>query len=192
VWKNSSCVLSGPVAALELQRGRVLDRVDHLVHEFLGRHEEDPGRRTHRAHVVADRVHEVGLSEPHAAVYEERVVALAGALGHRLADGVRELVAAPDDERVEGVVLAEIALVANGKRGARSKFTRGLGGLGAHVERDSDRPLGHRGDRVLDQRAVVLVQPINVELVWDLEHKGGAVELERSEIPEPGLVGLAR
>ena len=143
--------------------------------------------------MVSDRVHQVGLPEADAAVDEERVVAFAGTLRHRLADGVRELIAAPDDEGIERVVRAKIALVASGERGARAKFPRRRGGLlGSHVERDADRALGDRPDRALDQVAVVLVEPINVELVRNLEHERRAVELQRTEILEPCLVGLAR
>jgi hypothetical protein len=67
----------GAVAALELQRGRVLDGVDHLVHELLGGDEHDPRARALRPHRVADRVHEVGLAEADAAG-GRAVVALAG------------------------------------------------------------------------------------------------------------------
>ena len=53
--------------------------------------------------VVADRVHQVRLAEPHAAVDEERVVRARRRFGDGAARGVRELVRRADDEGVEGV-----------------------------------------------------------------------------------------
>mgnify|MGYP003694473345 CR=1 FL=1 len=58
----------------------------------------------------------MGLPSPDAAVDEERVIPLAGALRHGLTDRVRELIPAPDDEGVERVVRREIALVPSRKR----------------------------------------------------------------------------
>ena len=56
---------------------------------------------------MADGVQQVGLAEPDAAVEEERVVAVRGALGDGPRGGVRELVGAADDEGVEGVLRVE-------------------------------------------------------------------------------------
>jgi hypothetical protein len=171
--------VGGAVAALELERGGVLDRVDHLVHELLGGHEEDPGPAPLLADVVPDRVHQVGLPESHTSVNEERVVPLARALGHRLANRVGELIAAPHDEGLERVVLAEIALIPGRNRPTRAILLHHRP-AGTHVEGDPHRALRRCRDRRLDQRAVVLIEPVDVELAGSLQHQRRPVELERA------------
>src|SRR6202021_1028478 len=52
-------------------------------------------------HIVADGVHEMGLSHTDTAVEEQRVVGLRRALRDSLRCGHGELVAASDDERIE-------------------------------------------------------------------------------------------
>ncbi len=79
----------------------VADGVDHLVGELLAGDVADGGVRLAALHVVADGVHQVGLAHADAAVEEERVVGLGGALGDGLRGGHGELVAAADDEGVE-------------------------------------------------------------------------------------------
>jgi hypothetical protein len=81
-------------------------------------------------YVVADGVHQVGFAHTDAAVEEERVVGLGGALGDSLGGGHGELVAAADDEGVElifGVELGGGAPVEAGLLGG----TGGAGGCGA-------------------------------------------------------------
>ena len=91
------------VAELVAEAGHlvVADRVDHLVGELLTADVADGGMGLATLHVVADGVHEMGLAHPDAAVEEERVVGLGGALGDGLRGGHGELVAAADDEGVE-------------------------------------------------------------------------------------------
>ena len=82
------------------------DRVDELVRELLARRVRDALLRVPRDHRMPDRVHEVGLPEPRAAVDEERVVAVAWALGHGERGRVRQTVVRAHDEgreRVTGV-----------------------------------------------------------------------------------------
>ena len=57
---------------------------------------------------VADGLHEVSLAHADAAVEEERVVSLRRTLGDGLAGGVGKLVAAADDEGVEGVARIQL------------------------------------------------------------------------------------
>jgi hypothetical protein len=52
---------------------------------------------------MADRLEQVGLAQADAAVDEQRVVGFGRGLGHRERGGMRETVAAPDDERVKRV-----------------------------------------------------------------------------------------
>ena len=63
----------------------------------------DGGLRQAALDLVSDGLHEVSLPHADAAVEEQRVVCLGGTLGDGLAGGVGELVAAADDEGVEGV-----------------------------------------------------------------------------------------
>ncbi len=58
--------------------------------------------------LVADGLHEMGLAHTDAAVEEERVVGLRGTLRDRLAGGVGKLIAAADDEGVEGVAWVQL------------------------------------------------------------------------------------
>ena len=107
VWKNSVCVPSLParnwmsstsststraIALAEIDHAVVADRVDHLVHEPLGRDVGQLQVAIVLQHVVPDRVHQVRLAETHAAVDEQRVVRARRRLGDRAARGVRELI----------------------------------------------------------------------------------------------------
>ena len=123
MWKNSSWVRSLPgeeldvvdeqhvdVAELVAEAGHlvVAQRVDHVVRELLAGDVADGGLRRAALDLVADRLHQVSLAHADAAVEEERVVGLGRALGHGLAGGVGKLVAAADDERVEGVARIQL------------------------------------------------------------------------------------
>ena len=58
------------------------DGVDEVVGELLAGRVQDPLAGELGCNRVADGVHQVRLAEAHAAVQEERVVGVAGALGH--------------------------------------------------------------------------------------------------------------
>ena len=59
---------------------------------------------------MADGVHEVGLAQARPAVDVEGVVGLGRILGHGHGGGVGELVAAADDEVLEGVIGVEVGI----------------------------------------------------------------------------------
>jgi hypothetical protein len=59
-----------PVAIAELDRLVVLDRDDEFVGELLARHVDDVRIGIGGDDAMTDRMHEVGLSQPHAAVQE--------------------------------------------------------------------------------------------------------------------------
>jgi hypothetical protein len=118
------------VAAAEVLRLAVPDRVDEVVGELLGAHVAHPGALEQVLGVVADGVQQVGLAEPAVAVDEQRVVGPGRRLGDRHGRGVREAVGRPDDEGVEGVLGVE-----PGRLGGalRSTWPGGRPGEGPHV-----------------------------------------------------------
>ena len=71
------------VAGPELVDLALLDLVMNSLVNFSRRRVDDPLARELGDDLVADRVHQVGLAEAHAAVQEERVVGVARALGDR-------------------------------------------------------------------------------------------------------------
>src|SRR5687768_3580620 len=106
------------------------DRVDELVRELLARRVRDALLRVPRDHGVSDRVHQVGLPKPRAAVDEERVVAVARALGHGERGGVRQAIVRPHDEGRERVTDVQEgrggalpALLRRRSRGRRGRTT---------------------------------------------------------------------
>ena len=86
----------------------VAQRVDHLVGELLARHIADRRLRRPPLDLVADRLHQVRLAHPDAAIQEQRVVGLRGPLGHSLAGRMGKLVAAADHECVKGVAWIQL------------------------------------------------------------------------------------
>ena len=96
------------IACPELVDLALLDRGDELVGELLGGRVDDLLARELGDHLVADRVHQVGLAEADPAVQEQRVVGVAGALGDRQAGGMGQAVGRADDEVGEGVAGVEV------------------------------------------------------------------------------------
>ena len=95
------------VAAAEPLGLAVADRVDEVVGELLGAHVPHPGAGEEAHGVVPDRVQQVGLAQARLAVDEQRVVGLGRRFGDGDRGGVREPVARPDDEGLEGVLRVE-------------------------------------------------------------------------------------
>ena len=110
------------VAKLVAEAGHlvVAQRVDHLVGELLAGDIADGGLRLAALDLVADGLHQMGLAHADAAVEEERVVGLGRTLGHGLAGGVGKLVAAADDEGVEGVARVELGRAVPVEAGLRA------------------------------------------------------------------------
>src|ERR1700687_750039 len=81
---------------------------DHLIGELLGCQVHDPFARKAVVNLVADGVHEVGLSKSHASVEKQRVVAIPRSLSHGLGGGMSELRVVPDDERREAEARIEL------------------------------------------------------------------------------------
>ena len=133
------------VAGPELVDLALLDRGDELVGELLARRVDDALARELGDDLVADGVHQVGLAEADAAVQEERVVGVAGALRDRQARRVGEAVGRADDEvreRVARVDVGRPALAADPRRLEPDLLALGDGGVGASagVDRFGRRP----------------------------------------------------
>ena len=86
----------------------VAQRVDHFIGELLAGCVADGGLRRAALDFVTDGLHEMGFAHADAAVEEERIVGFRRTLGDGLAGGMGELVAAADDEGVEGIAGVEL------------------------------------------------------------------------------------
>ena len=185
------------VALAEAEHPLVLHRVDHLVHEALGRDvgQLQPGHAVEQ--VLADRVHQVRLAESHAAVEEQRVVGAGGRLGDRDRGGVRELVRRADDERRERVARVQAArrrrlrfrgsgLVGYDGRFGRRIRSRSRGSLRVEDEGNLQSAALDLARRLGNDAGVVLGEPVAAE---DARHPDGdplaVVRDERGRL-EPG------
>ena len=142
---STSSTSTDPIALAEIDDAVVADRVDHLVHEPLGRDVGELQIAVVLQHVLPDRVHQVRLAQPHAAVDEQRVVRARRRFGDGAARGVRELIRRADDEGVEGVAgiqAGRARRAASGRRRSRApRLRRGSaesagrrsGGLGDEI-----------------------------------------------------------
>ena len=112
-------------------------------------------------HAVPDRVHEVRLAQPHAAVQEQRVVRHRRRLGDRLRGGVREPVRVADDEIVERVARVQVAdaqvVGGGGLRRRRDRGRRRLR-LVAGIDDDAQRDL--RAQQLVQHRRDVGLEPV--------------------------------
>ena len=98
-------------AVAELHHPARAHRLVEDVHEGAARDVDDPCGRVAPEHLLADRLQEMGLAHPHAAMHEERVVGTAGLRGHGLRCGMRQAVVRTHDERLEDVVGRQHQLV---------------------------------------------------------------------------------
>ena len=99
--------VNAAVPLAKIQDAIVTHRVDHLVHEPLGRDVRQLQALQMVCDVMSDRVHQMRLAQPHATVNEERVVGTRRRFRDGAAGGMRELIRRSDDERVERVARAQ-------------------------------------------------------------------------------------
>ncbi len=97
-------------AVLVAEAGHLVEAggVGEVVDELFAADVADGGVGLEALYLVADGVHEVGFAHADAAVEEEGVVGLGGALGDGDGGGERELVAGAGDEAVEVVAGVEL------------------------------------------------------------------------------------
>lgn len=110
--------VDGAISRPKFHGGVVADGVYEFVCERFGGHIKNAeGWGGGGEYVVTDRLHEVGLAEADASVYEERVVSRCGGFGNGKSCGVGEAIAVADDERIErvlGVELIRVHVVVSG------------------------------------------------------------------------------
>ena len=194
------------VAELVAEAGHlvVAQRVDHLVGELFAGDVADGRLGLAALDLVADGVHQVGLAHADAAVEEERVVGLGRTLRDRLAGGVGELVAAADDEGVEGVARIQLRGAVPVEPGLGTR--RGSGQVGGEPAIVTDGRGGRvvfRGDelhflefeaeivqRFLDQIRVLVshVAEFRRGHAHEQDRAGGVTVLRGFQ---PGVVGMA-
>src|SRR5208282_3633162 len=93
-------------------------RIDHLVHENFGRHEQHfPRPVATGPDMVPDCGHQVGLAQAHPAINEKRVVFLARLVGDRLRRGMRELIGRSHHELRETVARVQARMPISTRRG---------------------------------------------------------------------------
>ena len=173
------------VALLEAFDALVAERVDEVVHEDLARHVargEIPGVL---ADVARDRLQEMGLPKPGAAVDEERVVRLRWRFCDRQCRCVREAVRGADDEEVERVLRVQ-ALAE-----ARRRWRLGVLRLVELANGEPNRPVGpdRLADRGMDEIEEVILDPRAREVVRNGKHEVLAAELDRLSVGEPRREG---
>src|SRR3954451_2768877 len=145
-------------AFLEADRASFPHRLDEFARELLDGRVANMQTGAVALYVVSDGVQQVGLAEPGPAVDEERVVGLAGELGHGEGGSVAEAVSATDHELLEGVLRVEAALLHRSAVG-RALEHRGLGGpvRGHHPHGRALIEAPRRG--AVQQREVALLDP---------------------------------
>ena len=171
----------GRLAAVEA------DRVDHLVDEAFGGDVEDVEPLLARQDVVADRMHEVGLAETHAAVDEERVVGLRGDLGDRRAAAWANWFEEPTTK------LSKVYLGLRW-RGSRSAGG-GAGSRGVDPPSGSSKTIRTRGpdlgQGLLEHAQVVLAQPLSELGVGHADAQRVGRLREEARGPKPGGEAVA-
>ncbi len=96
------------IAIAKLRRAIVLQRDDELVGELLARDVDDVGSEVVLNDAMADRVHEVGLSQADAAVEKERIVGVRRGAGDGLRRGVGEPVGVADDKLFKSITCIKV------------------------------------------------------------------------------------
>ena len=180
--------VDGAVLLAEGGQSVEADGVDHLVDEAVRGDVDEVQVPVAGLDVVADGMHEVRLAEAHPAVEEQRVVGLAGDLGHRPRGGVGELVGGAHHEALEGVLGVE------GGGGGDLAFGHGLGAPRRSrlaLEDDVDLALAEVVQGLRDHAVVVAGQPVLELGVRDLDEETRALERVEARGPEPGGEAVA-
>ncbi len=160
----------------EFDKGLVLEPLDIFIREGF-RGEVGNPRIGVPKHVMADRLHEMSLPQSRATVDEKRVVGAGGGLRHGKRGGMAEIIGGADHEIIKGEFRIENRVRSRARRGGTpGRWIRAFGlrrlllrtrrhGTVPNQERDVIIFAGHRGDRLLDQRQIVFLQPRLVKII---------------------------
>ena len=170
VVQNEDVDLPEPV--LERLHPIAPQRRDELVHERVGRQVRHPPGWILVEERMGDRAHQVRLSEPDAAVDEQRIVVVTRLGGDRASRRLGELVRGPDHERLEGVARAERRPHGDGPPfGPLWYEPRKELALLAGRQFQDDLPRAHDGrHRFVQLAQVVIVHAHEYQAVWRLDH----------------------
>ena len=198
------------VALAEFRQAVLLQGLNELVGELLGRKVGNAGVGVGAEDGVPDGVHQVGFAQAGVAIDEQRIVGLRGGLGHGEGRGVGHLVVGADDEGLERVTGVEgagggAALVVAGRaaRGGAAARGGGLGGprgVGGRrgpagvglAKRDIDQAAGSQAQALRDQVEVVVVDPDRRKVVGHPQRHGVLRGLEAHHRLEPHLKNVFR
>jgi len=144
---------------------------------------------------MSDGVDQVGLSQPDAAVDEQRIIGAAGRIRHGLGSSMGELVARPDHKRAEDIFFFEVACPLFPRlalfflrQPGRLLFLR-LFGLNIEVDLHVI-PLGDLFDHIGQGGPVVLFDPVTVKLARHLYLHPVAFQGNKLGLAKPGVVTL--
>ena len=177
-----------PVALAEGRHAVETDRVDQVVDELLRREVQDLQVRLPVEDAVADGVHQVRLAEAHAAVEEQRVVAVRRARRHGHRRGVGELVGAADDEGLEAVPRVELR---QGPRIRPFVFGGAVRGAG-DLEPDGEAAFPDLAREAVQHVAIALFEGAEEAFRRHPQHQLAGTLVHRDQRPEPGgeLLGV--
>ena len=175
--------LYATVPLAERLGGPVSDGRDEVIGELLRSYV--PYGQSPRGCGMADGVKQVSLTQPHAGIYEERIVALPGGIGYRSSGAIGQLVRRPNHEGIERVLGIKGGhglcrrfhgrIIFARSRSARFKFQSLAGQSHRSILRfmplpDSEdhvqRPLGHLLHRFLDGIVHTPFQPGHGKRGW--------------------------
>jgi hypothetical protein len=195
------------VSGLEIVHRIVLQRLDHVAHESLAVHVGNARVGVAFLDLVRDRMHQMRLAEPDAAVDEQRVVGLARISGDLDRRRLRELVALALDEAVEREIRIDRAAEDGGRDALRTRARANVGIVAgaiqdggcrqrtaarADVEHDfRDRSLGQCPHQFLDAWQGIGAKPIN-HIPVRRQKSQLPIPLDRLERPNPGIELLLR
>ena len=146
------------------------DGRDNLVGKVLAFGVDDRAVREVLLKFFCHGVEQVGLTQPGAAVDEQRVVQQRGLGRHRLAGGVGKPVGRPHHEGVEGQLV--VVLFKGVRRGLL------LFQLLVDADLEGDAPAEHVVEGLLEQIAVAAQQRLLVKLVGRLDNGRGPVKIQ--------------
>src|SRR5215469_5922217 len=176
---------------------------DELVHEDLGRHEQDLARPIAGAvDMMPDRVDQVGLAQPHSAINKKRVVFFTWLIRDRQRCRMSELIGGPDHKLGEGVTRVELRMSVHmrrvRRRGWGRRRWRGRSTIGRTDLLNGDDGLAQRqlhvdgfsrlGRQRLSQQAeVAFVYPIAEESVGCFYRDSASLNSNEIERSDPGF-----